>query len=282
MGEQPIEVARRGNLKRLLDKVLVDRGLDLGQYRERYVERRVAVRLNILGLTTYPRYAAYLDEHPEEYMHLLDALTINVTQFFRDAPTYAALRTHVIPGILELKARRKQRLVRVWSAGCATGEEPYSLAMLLLDGIRMARTDFALPTVIATDIDEKALAIARRGEYPVRELAQIPVSARNRYVQVDGDTFRIRPEVTQIIRFRYLNLFEDEKMTGIDLVVCRNVFIYFNHEDQQRMIEAFWASLARGGYLVLGRSERLPTAFLNRFELIDGRERVYRKPFTPR
>jgi len=262
----------------LLEKVRSERSLDLAQYRPRYVERRVAVRLNTLGIRTYQQYASYLDSHPDEYALLLDALTINVTQFFRDPTVFAVFRDQVVPELLQTKAARKQRLIRVWSAGCATGEEPYSLAMLLLNGIRAAGAEKMLLSVIGTDIDRKALAVAKAGEYPIRLLSQIPASDRSRYVRAEDDVFRIGPEVTRACRFQYLNLFEDAPIHGIDVIFCRNVFIYFNRQEQDRMLEHFWESLSRGGYLVLGRSERLAPSLAKRFLLIDGRERVYRKP----
>jgi len=278
MPEQTTDPAYRGNLGRLLDKVRSERGLDLSQYRENYVTRRVAVRLNSLGLHTYHQYSAYLDENPEEYAKLLDTLTINVTQFFRDPTVYALFRDQVVPSLLATKKSRKQRLVRLWSAGCATGEEPYSLAMSMLDGIVRTRSNDAMLSVIGTDIDRKALAVAKRGEYSVRLLNQIPTADRHRYIDVDGEVFRMKPEIAKVTRFQYLNLFEDPPINGIDVVFCRNVFIYFNHGDQARLIESFWEALTRGGYLVLGRSERLAPSLAKRFELVSGRERVYRKP----
>ncbi|MRS12880.1 MAG: protein-glutamate O-methyltransferase CheR [Actinobacteria bacterium] len=278
MPEEPIDNVYRGNLARLLEKVRDERGLDLKQYRTRYVERRVAVRLSAVGVRTYQQYAAYLDKHPGEYAKLLDALTINVTQFFRDPTVYEVFRRDVIPALLETKRARHQRIVRLWSAGCATGEEPYSLAMSMLDGIARTRSDASLLTVIGTDIDTTALAVAKRGEYPVRELQHIPSFDQRRYVDTAGEVFRLKPEVMRVCRFRYLNLFESPPIHGIDIVFCRNVFIYFNREDQERMVGAFWEALTRGGYLVLGRSERLAPAIARRFEIVSSRERIFRKP----
>jgi len=278
MPEPAPDSTSRGNLNRLLIKVREERGLDLAQFRENYVVRRVTVRLNALGLQTYRQYEAYLDQHPEEYAKLLDTLTINVTQFFRDPTVYALFRDQVIPELLATKKARRQRLVRLWSAGCATGEEPYSLAMSMLDGIVRTRSNDAMLSVVGTDIDRKALAVAKAGEYPIRSLNQIPAADRHRYVDVDGEVFRMKPEVMKVTRFQYLNLFEDPPINGVDVVFCRNVFIYFNHEDQARLIGSFWDALTRGGYLVLGRSERLAPKLAQRFELVSGRERVYRKP----
>lgn len=276
MPEQPAAPSR-GNLARLLVKVREERGLDLSQYRDRYVERRVGVRLNNLGLNTYNQYAMYLDQHPEEYAKLLDALTINVTQFFRDATVYSLVRQQVIPAIIKAKTERKQRIIRVWSAGCATGEEPYSLAMAFQDAIERLDAHHVVLSVIGTDLDRDALAFAKRGVYPERELAQIPRPDRLRYVQVEGDHFRFKPEITRLVRFQHLNLFADTPIHGIDMVLCRNVFIYFTREEQERMIGVFRDSLVRGGFLVLGRSERLAPSHSRDFELVSGRERVYRK-----
>lgn len=270
----------RGNLNRFMQKVYEERGVDLSQYRPRYVERRVAVRLHTLGLHTYSQYAAHLDAHPEEYPKLLSTLTINVTQFFRDPSVYAVLRDTIVPAILEQKKARKQRLIRVWSAGCATGEEPYSLAMAFLDGIERAGADDAMLTVIGTDIDRDALAVAKRGEYQTAQLSHIPHHLRTRFVERGIETFHMTPEVTRAVRFQYLNLFADAPIHAIDAVFCRNVFIYFNRDEQERMLAVFRQSLVRGGFLVLGRSERLATTMSKEFELVNARERVYRRPFT--
>ncbi len=282
MPEHPVESVNRGNLDRLLAKVSEDRGLDLAQYRPRYVERRVAVRLSALGLHTYRQYASYLDAHPEEYAVLLDTLTINVTQFFRDPTVYAVFRDKVIPTLIATKTAKKQHLLRAWSAGCSTGEEPYSLAMSMLDGVRRAKAEGMLLSVTGTDIDRNALAVAKRGEYPIAQLAHIPVMDKHLYLDIEGDAFRMKPEVMKAVRFQYLNLFEDAPIHGVDVVFCRNVFIYFNHEEQERMVRSFWNGLSRGGFMVLGRSERLAPVFARQFEMVDAKERVYRKPIDLR
>lgn len=278
MDARPADAIYRGNLTRLTDKVRDERGLDLAQYRPRYVERRIAARLHALGLHTYRQYAARLDEDPEEYARLLDTLTINVTQFFRDPSVFEVFRAEVLPELLSMKSARHQRIIRVWSAGCATGQEPYSIAMSLLDEMRHHPKAGFLPTVIGTDIDQRALAVAKRAEYPVAQLAHIPTADRNLFVDIGGDTFHMKPAVTKYVRFQRLNLFADEPLNAVDVVFCRNVFIYFNRDEQERMVEVFWDSLSRGGYLVLGRSERLAPALARRFELINTRERIYRKP----
>lgn len=269
----------RGNLSRLAAKVAEQRGLDLGLYRSAYVERRLATRLRVLGLHTYRQYADYLDQHPEEYEMLVDTLTINVTQFFRDSMVFDLFRRDIVPAMIDEKLAHRQRMIRAWSAGCATGEETYSITMSLLEGCGQAKTKFLI-SVLGTDLDETALETARRATYDTAQLKHIPPALQIKYVELHGDTFKIRPEVTQHVRFRPLNLFVDKPMNVVDVIFCRNVFIYFSREQQAKVLDSFWSALAKGGYLVLGRSEKLSPEAATRFELVNGRERIYRKPPT--
>lgn len=267
----------RGNLDKLLRLVNEQRGFDASRYRAPYVERRLAVRLRALGLMTYNQYARHLQEHPDEYDELIDALTINVTEFFRDPDVYDEVARNVIPAIVERKLERGQRSIRIWSAGCATGEEPYSLAMCTLDALGR-HADTVVPHITATDLDPAALAAGRRAEYDIAKLAQIPTVARMRYLDVDDSVFRMRPEVARLVAFRRFNLFEQSPINVMDLVFCRNVFIYFTKEEQEKALGRFRAVLHRGGYLVLGRSEKLPPSQTSSFELVSGRLRIYRVP----
>jgi chemotaxis methyl-accepting protein methylase len=235
--------------------------------------------MRVLNLHTYRQYERYLDNHPEEYAKLLDTLTINVTDFFRDPTVYDILRRQVIPDLVRAKVAARQRSIRVWSAGCATGEEAYSLTMSFLAALG-SRADEFLLAVFGTDIDEKALKVARAATYDIAKLPHIPVSEQIAFVEKTGQTFRIKPEVTRHVKFRSLNLFEDEPINVVDVILCRNVFIYFTREQQAKTLERFWSALHRGGYLVLGRSEKMAPAIVGRFELVSGRERVYRKPYN--
>lgn len=279
MENRQADAVYRGNLSRLLEKVHAERGLDMAQYRPRYVERRLSSRLHALGLHTYRQYATYLDENPEEYAKLLDTLTINVTQFFRDPTVFELFRKDILPAIIKDKSARHQRMIRVWSAGCATGQEPYSLAMSFLDAMGSKADEFLL-TILGTDLDRNALAAASRAEYDLALLDQIPSADQQRYLDVRDDHFSIKPRVRRHCKFEYLNLFEDRPIHVVDVIFCRNVFIYFNRTEQERVLGMFWSALARGGYLVLGRSERIGAPVSQQFELVSGRERIYRKPLN--
>ena len=271
------EQVYRGNLERLLRRIHEQRGLDMSRYRPQYVERRVATRLRALGLHSYRQYGDYIGRHPEEFDRLIDTLTINVTEFFRDTVVYDLVAREVLPSLVSEKLAVRQRMIRVWSAGCATGEEPYSVAMALLEALGGDAHRMKI-SILATDLDETALAKARAATYPLDRLKNIPKPLQVKYLDIDADTFHIRPEVTRLVKFRKLNLFSDKPLSVVDLILCRNVFIYFNREQQELALESFWSALVRGGHLVLGRSEKMSTAMARKFELVSGRERVYRKP----
>ena len=271
----------RGSLDKLVRKMGEDRSIDLGLYRRTYLERRLASRMRALGLTTYKQYADALDRDSDEYAHFLQALTINVTQFFRDPGMWAVLQESVIPSILAEKIRRHGHTLRVWSAGCATGEEAYSLAMAFLEALEAEPRQMTL-AIRATDIDPDALAIARTGIYASEKRAQIPDPLGPRYtLGLDADsagTFQINPDVRRLVRVESYSLFDAPPMKLVDLVMCRNVFIYFDRPEQSRVLDGFWNAMSPGAYLVLGRSERLSADAYSHFETIDSKERVYRKP----
>lgn len=274
--EDTDDVAERGCLAPLIAQIERERGIDLSQYRASYVERRLGTRLRALTLRTYREYATHLTQHPTEYARLVDALTVNVTDFFRDPPVWEIIRGEVIPSILTHKRATGHRVVRAWSAGCATGEEPYSLAMAFL-AAKESVSERLLLTITATDLDPLAMQTAARAEYDIAKIDHIPAAERARFVTRDDRHFRMTTEVTDRVRFRKLDLFSDAPPLAMDLVLCRNVFIYFEREQQERVVGVFHRALAKGGYLVLGRTEKMPTEAGKGFEAVSGRERVYRK-----
>jgi chemotaxis protein methyltransferase CheR len=270
------DLAARGSIAPLIAQIERERGVDLSQYRTSYAERRLGTRLRALGLTTYREYADYLTSHQTEYARLLDALTVNVTDFFRDPPVWDIIRGEVIPQILGGKAASGHHAVRAWSAGCATGEEPYSIAMAFLAS-KGPKPEKLRLSVVATDLDPLALRTAERAEYDIAKIDHIPAADRSRFVTADQRHFHVNPEVKERVRFKTLDLFTDDPPLSIDLILCRNVFIYFTREQQERVTGVFHRALARGGYLVLGRTEKMAAESAKHFEPVSGRERIYRK-----
>jgi chemotaxis methyl-accepting protein methylase len=243
------------------------RGLLVTCYKQPCLRRRIAVRMRARGVHTYDAYALVLEAQPEEYDLLVDALTINVTKFFRNPETYALLRDRVVPDIVA-----GGRPIAVWSAGCATGEEAYSLAILFREaGAARARID-------ATDLDPTALAFLERAEYPPAALEEVPTDARRRWFS-DGPPFRVAPEITRMVRSVRHDLTRDAApRPPYQLVVCRNVVIYFDRPLQERLFQTFHDALEPGGWLLLGKVEALfgPARSLLRTE--DARERLFRRP----
>jgi len=265
-----------GDIRALLKRVDAERGVDLSRYRPTYVERRFAARMRSLGMRTYHQYGAYLDEHPDEYSELMDALTINVTEFFRDMTVYDRFVQRVVPALIIAKEASRQRSIRIWCAACATGEEPYSIAMALNSAFHDRLEGFNV-SVVGTDIDPRALSKARAGRYPIARLEQIPRRYRSGNIEVHDDTFLVAARVRDLVRFGRLNLFCDEPIHKVDVLFCRNVFIYFPREQQRQVSEAFLRALQPGGYLILGRSERLDPSLQHHMETVDSMERIYQK-----
>ena len=252
-------------------------GFTLGAYKDKCIRRRIAVRMRACGVHTYDDYRALLDRSPGEYEQLRDALTINVTRFYRNAETWNLLRRDVLPALLD--APRIE--IRAWSAGCASGEEPYTLAMLAADHLdRTGRGDeLARLTVDATDIDRTSLDRAKAACYRPEGLTEMPDDLVRAYFEAAGDERRVADRIRRRVHIRPLDLSREPPLrSNYDLILCRNVVIYFDRPMQERLFQTFAESLVPGGYLVLGKVETLFGVARDRLGLVDPRERVYRQP----
>ncbi len=250
-------------------------GLGCEAYKASCLRRRLAVRMRACGVETYQQYGAVLDQDASEYGRLLDALTINVTKFYRNAETWQVIADTVLP---ELWAQRPGH-VRCWSAGCASGEEAYTLAMLLLERARGTGDLTASGCwVDATDLDHRSLARAADGAYRPDAFDEMPGTLITRYVK--GDTSRaVAPEVKALVRFRRHDLLRDPAPAPpYELIICRNVVIYFDRPTQDVLFQSFVQALSPGGYLVLGKVETLVGQARDRLVIENTRERIYRKP----
>lgn len=246
------------------------RGLDLNGYRSRCITRRIWTRVRALRLEGLAAYAHHLAGHPEETDCLLAAITINVTDFFRNASHFQALARNVLPSLLEA---RRGRPVRIWCAGCATGEEVYSLALLAR---RVAPERIRPVMITGTDLDGRALDVARKGRYPLARLQQVPEKERLAWFVPDGDALCVGRGLKRLCRFQEANLLRDPAPGPADLVVCRNVLIYLDPKQQAHVLEVFHRALSPGGYLALGAVERAAGQALIWFHPVDSRERIYR------
>jgi chemotaxis methyl-accepting protein methylase len=259
----------------LTRKISVERGFGCASYKEKCLRRRIAVRMRARGVHTYTEYAGILDSDAGEYDRLLDALTINVTKLFRNWEAYASLAATVVPELWH----RESPKVRVWSAGCSSGEEPYSLAVLFH---RYAAANGMLAhlgrvEVLGTDIDRQCLLAAERGQFEEGDFTDTPDELRSRYFE-KAAPFTVTAAIRRMVRFERRDMLSEGAPRGqFDLITCRNVLIYFDRESQERLFSAFHAALAPDGFLMLGKVETLLGGARARFAPVDARERIFRR-----
>jgi chemotaxis methyl-accepting protein methylase len=263
-------------------KIYAETGFHCDQYKERPFKRRLAVRMRANRVETYEDYLKVLEAKPQEYEALLDALTINLSKFFRNPETYAAVEAQVLPNLTAdcLNAPEGRKLL-VFSAGCASGEEPYSLAMLLEEHFRK-RGRRCTYQIIGTDIDRVSLLRARKGEYGSFALSECPPEIVTRYFEGNG-SFQVLPAVRSQVTFLPADLTDLDRpgvlprIRQLDLLFFRNVLIYMERRAQERMLTAMAKRLRPGGYLVLGKVETLMGEPRNLYEVVNARERIFRR-----
>jgi chemotaxis methyl-accepting protein methylase len=257
----------------LLTRIHARGAFACGSYRDGCLRRRLAVRMRACRTPTYAAYAAHLEAHPAEWARLLAALTINVTQFFRNPEVWEALATRVVPALWRVPGP-----LRIWSAGCASGEEPWGLAMLFHAHAAAVGAVDQLPRVAitATDIDVTVLAAAAAAQYRPAALREMPATLRETYLV--GEPATVIPALHPLVRFVRHDLHLDPPLPGrFHLIVCRNVLIYFEPSAQDAVLQRFHTALVPGGQLVVGNSEALLGAARRWFVPQDPAVRLFAK-----
>jgi two-component system CheB/CheR fusion protein len=257
----------------LLDRIRERSGIDFSSYKDATIVRRLRGRMGATGHTSLAGYAKQLDTDAEEYAKLISSLLIKVTEFFRDPKVFDHLRTQTLPMLIDA-ARKEGRQLRVWSAGCSTGEEAYSLAITLLEALGDDKTLDV--RVFATDIDGAAIAFARRGLYPPGALKKVPPAIRERYFVKSDGGYEVARSLRALMTFGEHDLGARAPFPRIDLILCRNVLIYFSPPMQRAALETFGFSLRDDGRLVLGPSETV-AALPKPYVEDNGRLRIYRR-----
>jgi two-component system, chemotaxis family, CheB/CheR fusion protein len=270
-------VTNENNQDRDFDELLLmlkeSRGFDFTGYKRSTLERRVNRRMTVVGLSTFAEYRDYLELEPEEFGQLFDSMLINVTSFFRDPLAWQVLQERVIPELLSAKGTKAP--VRVWSAGCATGEEAYTLAIILAEA--MGTDQFRERVKIyATDLDEDALQQARTGTYETSALADVPEDLVSTYFEMAGTRRAFRRDLRRQVIFGRNDLTHDAPISRVDLLAARNTLMYFNAETQANIVRRFHFALSYPGYLFLGKAEMLLN-HSDRFQPVDLRKRLFRK-----
>ena len=256
----------------LTRKIAAARGFGCANYKDGCLRRRIAVRMRARGVASYAAYGALLDADPAEYDPLLDALTINVTALYRDAAVWETLAASVLPA---LWAQDPPHFT-VWSAGCASGEEAYTVAALLHGHAERTRTldRLARVRIVATDIDRASLEAARAGRFADDRFREMPAALRARCFP-DGEALAALRAMITVQRHDLLT--DPAPVQGAQLICCRNVVIYFDRASQGPLMQRFRDALAPGGVLVLGKVETLLGETRRLFEVVDARQRIFRR-----
>ncbi|MGC9372399.1 MAG: CheR family methyltransferase [Thermovirgaceae bacterium] len=252
--------ALSGILKLLAER----RKVDFSGFRPSVVEREVRHRMELCRCKEAAEYRNFLENDPCEIDGLLDSLTVGVSEFFRDPLVFSILSKIAIPLILEKKASKGDYLLRVWSAGCSSGEEAYSIAILIAEALTRRPEPFRF-LVFGTDIDEKDLVLAREGRYPSERLERVPLGLVKKYFHEENRFYRMKEAFREVTGFSRHDLLADDPVTpaesvygAFDMILCRNVLMYMLPKIQERTFSRLDKALKRGGFFVLGEAEEIP------------------------
>jgi len=255
----------------LLLFVKENRGFDFTGYKRPSLLRRFERRMQTVGVRDHADYRRRLEDDPDEFAELFDTILINVTAFFRDPPAWEYLAKEIVPRVIDGKADEAD--IRVWSAGCATGEEAYTTGVVLLEALGESAFRERVK-IYATDVDEQALAYGRHATYPAKSLAEVPDELRDRYFEHYDGRYAVRKQLRRAVIFGRHDVIQDPPISRVDLLVCRNTLMYFDAATQNRIIANFHFALNDEGYLFLGKSEALVTRS-KLFIPIDLKRRVF-------
>ncbi|MFS2072682.1 CheR family methyltransferase [Pseudomonas sp. CT11-2] len=251
-------------------------GHDFKHYKRATVLRRIERRMQVTAQPELGAYYRYLQDNPEETKALLADMLIGVTNFFRDREAFEALERDIVPQLVgaAVSAQPEKEEIRIWSAGCSTGEEAYSLAMLVNDQLQLEASNASLQ-IFATDIDERAISFGRAGLYPQAIVTDVPPTRLRHYFIKEDEHYRIRKEIREKVLFAKHSLLSDPPFSQIDLIVCRNLLIYLDREVQREILQMFHFALRPGGFLFLGSSESADACH-ELFTPVDKRNRIFR------
>ena len=250
---------------------------DLGQYKDRCVRRRIARRLRACKVADFATYLKHLDVDRNELDTLLATISIHVSQFFRNPDTFRIIEQKTLPNLCRQARAAGRNKLTLWSAGCATGEEPYSLA-LMVDDLSAADLDIG---VLATDMSKPVLESARTALFEISRMKEVPSAVRDKYFRAEGRRYRLIEPIQSLVEFRHHNIMTDSDYPAAELILCRNVLIYFSRSEQEKILLRFAAALPPDGVLILGRSETIPGEIRHYFKSEFPVERIYRRTAEP-
>ena len=277
MSAPPDETRSTQEFEALIEYLKNHRGFDFSGYKRSSLRRRMGKRMQTLRLERYGDYVDFLEVHPEEFVKLFNTILINVTGFFRDMASWEFLAAEVILPLIA--GKQAYEPIRVWSAGCASGEEAYTLAMVLTEALGLESFRQRVK-IYATDVDEEALVQARHASYSARDLQPVSPDLRSKYFEEVGDRFVFQPDLRRAVIFGRHDIVQDAPISHLDLLVCRNTLMYFNAETQSRILARFHFALNDTGVIFLGKAEMLLTR-ANLFTPIHLKHRIFTKVAKP-
>lgn len=252
--------------------------VDLSQYKETPLIRKMGVRLRLCRCLTFEKYLKLIEKDPQELERMVNSLTINVTTFFRNPQTYRVIREEVLPLIYQYRQSSPIKMARFWSIGCSSGEEPYSVAMMVKELSQTSLKNFQA-MIYATDVDEGILKMAQSGLFPKMKMTKLPGPFRQKFfVEISERQYKIRDDIRKMVLFKKHNLIQDPPFRRIDLILFRNVMIYFTAALQQKILRDLYQCLNPGGFLILGKVESPPGDLRESFIPFNLKEKMYRKP----
>lgn len=257
---------------KIKEKIHSDRGLDVSQYKENYLKRRFAVRMRALGARLYADYLNVLEKDSREMSVLLDKLTINVTEFFRDPEVFIVFENEILPKMFE-----ERKKISVWSAGCSSGEEPYSIAVSIEETMEKLGVKGVDYEIHATDIDDAILHRAVEGRYEGHTLDNVAANRKAKYFIKDGSYFAVKDSIKKKVKFIRANLMKPYLKEQFDFVFCRNVIIYFSRELQKKVLLFFHEALKKNGVFFMGKTETMLLEYRDKFKCINIKERIFTK-----
>jgi two-component system, chemotaxis family, CheB/CheR fusion protein len=260
-------------LEQLLEYIKLNRSFDFSGYKRTSLTRRIRKRMEVVDVNNYSDYIDYLEVHPDEFIELFNTILINVTTFFREPQAWEYIAGNIIPQIITSKHNRQA--IRVWSAGCASGEETYTIAMLLAEALGMEQYT-ARVKVFATDVDVDALNDSRQASYSTKEVQSVPPDLLDKYFERVNGFYVVQKELRRNVIFGRHDLLQDAPISRIDLLICRNTLMYFNTETQTKILDRFHFALNDNGFLFMGKAEMLFSRN-HSFIPVDLRRRVFTK-----
>lgn len=270
-------------IRNILNILKNQRGLDFSGYRASMLERRLQKRIYGSRSTSLNDYYEYLNNHSDEMDKLIDVFTINVSRFFRNSFIFEYISKIIIPDLLQFKNTNNDNSLRIWSAGCSFGEEPYSMAIILNEIISKEETQFTT-NIFATDIDKKAIRRAAEGTYGIDSIENLKFGLFQKYFNKEDKRFKIDPYIKSMVQFSFYDLLDSKNLVppesifgGFDIVLCRNVLIYFEPEYQKIIFNKLYHSLNNNGFLILGEAEMPVEGFKHKFKRENKCCKIFRK-----